>query len=66
MRSKDLCGRIRICQLLGLWRPYMERGELLRTALPDSQSLGLAEAGILKTCGQKFGDLKDVCGPDTT
>lgn len=44
----------------------MERGELLRTALPDSQSFGLAEAGILKTCGQKFGDLKDVCGPDTT
>lgn len=65
MHSKDLCGRIRIFQPLGFWRTYMEKGKLPRTALPCSQSLGLAESGILKAHGQKFKDLKDVCGPDT-
>ena len=63
--SKNFCGRIRFFQPLRFWQRYLDRAKLPRTAL-ITFSLGLAEPGILKTCGQELGDLKNVCDPDTT
>lgn len=55
--SKNLCGRIRFFQPLRFWQRYLEGVKLPRTAL-ITFNLGLAEPGILKTCGKELGDLK--------